>query len=176
MRELNFFDGITSATPPTQGIVGATALKVFANDAAYVTDKGAAAANGDAYYNSTDDVARLFRGGAWENVVTQPKITGTRGAPQAVTAGGGIAFVGKQVDNTWYVQGSGGAVTITANPRVAAGSFVGQRLRLVGRSDVNYVLMADGNGLSLNGDIQLDADRSIDLDWDGTNWREVCRN
>jgi hypothetical protein len=176
MRELDFDDGFTTETAPDQGTTSASALRNATDDANFVTLKGTPAADSDIYYNTTDDVIRFYRDGAWENVITQPKVTGSRGSPQSVTAVAGIAFTGKQSRNIWFVQGSGGAVTVTANPRISVGNFVGQQLRIVGRSDVNYVLLQDGNGLSLNGECQLDADRSIDLDWDGTNWREICRN
>lgn len=70
MRELDFFDGLTSASAPTQGITTATALKVYADDAAFVTGKGAAAANGDAYYNSTINFIRIYADGSWRSVTT----------------------------------------------------------------------------------------------------------
>lgn len=68
MRELDFTDGFESSTEPTQGRVTATALKVFANDAAYATDKGSAAAEGDAYYDSTLNVAKVHDGTSFKAV------------------------------------------------------------------------------------------------------------
>lgn len=174
MRELNFVDGFTSASEPTQNLVTATALKQYANDAAYVTGKGSAATDGDCYYNTTDDVIRVYRDGAWENV-DQPKVTGTRAAPSTIVLATGIAFTGKQNKNVWFVKGPASGGTISANPQVAVGSFVGQELELIGRSDADFLILEDGNGLSLNGTCQLDADSSITLSWDGTNWREKCR-
>lgn len=57
-----------SATLPA--FFQATGLKPFANDAAYVTAKGSAAATGDAYWNTSDDEIRAYNGAAWVTVVT----------------------------------------------------------------------------------------------------------
>lgn len=46
----------------------ATALKTFADDAAYVTDKGSAAAEGDFYSNTTLNKIRFYNGTAWRTV------------------------------------------------------------------------------------------------------------
>lgn len=101
-------------------------------------------------------------------------ITGSRASPQNIVAGVGILFVGRSSFQTWFVQGSGGAVTVTANPAISAG-VVGQSLRLVGRSDTNILTLNDGNGLDLNGPIILSSSSSIDLLFDGTNWVETSR-
>jgi hypothetical protein len=100
-------------------------------------------------------------------------VTGTRASPTSVTAAGftpGTAYRQRA-----FVQGSGGAVTITANPRIAAGSIVGQVLTLVGCSDTNTLTIAHGNGLVMNGPIELKADSKLHLSWDGTNWTEDGR-
>jgi len=49
----------------------ATGLKPFASDAAYVTAKGAPAAEGDSYWNSTNEELRGFIGAQWRSVLTQ---------------------------------------------------------------------------------------------------------
>lgn len=102
-------------------------------------------------------------------------LTGSRAAPQSIVAGTGIAFTGAQVFQTWYVQGNGGAVTVTANPAIAAAGSVGQKLRLIGRSDTNTLTLNDGNGLDLNGPIIMGASSVIDFEYDGTNWLETSR-
>lgn len=104
-----------------------------------------------------------------------PVLTGSRGSPSNITAAGGIAFTGSNYNNIWFIQGNAGAVTITANPQIAAGSAVGQVLKLVGRSNTNTVTIADGTGLSLNGGWVAQADSVMELLWDGTNWSEISR-
>ena len=43
-------------------------LLSFANDGDFVTAKGAAATGGDIYFNTTDDVVRVFDGTSWQTV------------------------------------------------------------------------------------------------------------
>ena len=104
-----------------------------------------------------------------------PMITGTRAAPSAIVAGTGIAFTGGDYTNIWFVEGDGGAVDITADPQIAAGTNVGQRLTVIGRNNTNTVTLEHGTGLSLNGTAVLAEDSAIDLMWDGTNWTELAR-
>lgn len=104
-----------------------------------------------------------------------PSITGTRASPTNITAGGGIAFSGSNYQNIAFIQGNGGAVTVTANPQIAAGTAVGQFLRVIGRSATNTVTLADGTGLSLNGTWVGGLDSILNLVWDGTNWTEMAR-
>lgn len=174
MRQLDFADGFETPTAPTQGTLTTTAMQVFADDAAYVTNKGSAAANGDFYYNSTTNNVRYYRSAAWVNLLAQV-ITGSRASPTAITVAGITASVSAQIEYQ-FVEGSGGAIDITANPQITAGTFSGQLLVLVGRSDTNTVKLEHGTGLALNGVCFLAADSSITLFWDGTNWVEVCRN
>lgn len=106
---------------------------------------------------------------------TAPTVSGSRASPTAITAGGGISFSASTYQNISFIQGSGGAVTVTANPQVAAGSSVGQTLSLIGRSATNTVTLADGTGLSLNGAWVGGLDSILNLVWDGTNWAETSR-
>lgn len=70
MRILDFSDGFESATEPLQGNVTANALKVFASDADFVTDKGSVATQGDVYSRSSDDVIRYHDGSAWVSLAS----------------------------------------------------------------------------------------------------------
>lgn len=103
------------------------------------------------------------------------QITGTRASPSSIVAGAGVAFSSTSFNNIWFIKGSGGAVTVSANPQIAAGSSVGQRLLLIGRDNTNTVTFSDGTGLDLDGPITLGAGASIELFWDGTNWSEIGR-
>jgi len=104
-----------------------------------------------------------------------PTITGSRGSPTNITAAGGIAFSAATYDNVSFIQGNAGAVTVTANPQIAAGSAVGQHLELVSRSATNTVTVADGTGLSLNGPWVGGLDSVLNLVWDGSAWVEQSR-
>lgn len=74
-----------------------------------------------------------------------------------------------------FVRTAGGAQLITANPQVQAGTTVGQELFLAGTSDADYPTLEDGNGLALNGPINLKKDAACALVWTGAYWMEVSR-
>lgn len=102
-------------------------------------------------------------------------VTGSTGAPQAITAAGGITSTAAVPFQTQFIAGSGGAVTVTAAAQVSAGTVVGQQMILVGASDVNTVSLSDGTGLSLNGAMTFFNHSALTLMWDGTVWTELGR-
>lgn len=65
MRVLDFDDGYSTSTSPTQGNLQANSLKQFATDGAFVADKGSAATDGDIYYNTNDDLVHVYENSAW---------------------------------------------------------------------------------------------------------------
>lgn len=137
-----------------------------ADSAAAAASAASAAASAAAAAASAIDAANASLG-----VV----VTGTLASPQNISASG-ITYVPANGDlQTWFVQGNGGPVTVTANPAISAALAPGKRLRLSGRSDTNTLTLNDGNGLDLNGPIVLGASSSIDLEFDGTNWMETGR-
>lgn len=136
-----------------------------------------ASASADGYMSSTtynlifSDLATLAAAGAAYVVY------GTYGAAQAITAGGGISASADQRQQR-YVVGSGGAVDVSANPQIAAGSIDGQEMRVIGTDDTNTVLLEHGTGLILNGSCTLRAGATIDLSWStgASAWIETGRN
>lgn len=102
-------------------------------------------------------------------------VTGSTGSPTAIVAGTGITPTGV-AQEIIFVQGSGGAVDITANPQIAAGTASGQKLTLIGCSDTNTVKIEEGTGLRLNGSYTMVNGSVITLNWDGSNWLEESRN
>jgi hypothetical protein len=105
-----------------------------------------------------------------------PRIYGTRGAPSALLAGTALAPTAGVIEQTHFIQGSGGAVDVSANPQIAAGTVVGQKLRLIACSNTNTVKYENGTGLILNGDYTMISSSLLALIWDGTNWVEEYRN
>lgn len=99
--------------------------------------------------------------------------TGSPSSPVTVGTSGITAPTDKQA--AVYTVSTGGAVTATANPRISAGSSMCQELQLFGTSDTNYVVLNDGNGLSMNGPINLKNKIAIRFMWDGTEWVETGR-
>lgn len=101
---------------------------------------------------------------------------GSRGTPNLITASG-LTILGIQRE-VQFIKGSGGPVVVTGAPAIAVGTTVGQELILVCVDNTNTVTLNDGNGLSLNGPIVMNATGAgawIYLVWDGTNWSEVSR-
>ncbi len=99
----------------------------------------------------------------------------TRGAPTAVTAAGGITPT-SALRQLRFLVGSPGAVVVSANPQIVAGTVIGQELLLTGTSDSLSVTIQNGTGLELNGPCVLKNGSRISLVWDGTVWGEIARN
>lgn len=122
---------------------------------------------------------------SWGVVSSTPDLFGTRSVPRTIVAGTGITSGASDMSTTAprqivFVDGSGG-VDITASPQVEAGTVVGQEMRVCGTDDTDFVLLENGDGLSLNGDAQLGKDDCINLTWLGSDgvtsdWVEQSRN
>ena len=105
-------------------------------------------------------------------------IEGSHSSPYSVIAGTTIPFAVGFPYIKKYIQGSAGPVTLTANPRIQAGTFEGQQIMLIGCSDTNTVSIDTGNGLIKNG-LDVMVDNSITIyNWDAAQakWVEVSRN
>ena len=105
-------------------------------------------------------------------------VENSHASPYAVVAGTTIPFTAGKARIKKYIQGSGGAVTLTANPRIQAGTIDGQELMLVGCSDTNTVSIDTGNGTQKNGmDVMVDGSVTIYC-WDAGQsiWLEISRN
>lgn len=101
---------------------------------------------------------------------------GTRAAPTAITAAGGVT-PGTAMRSIQFIKGSGGAVDITANPQIAVGTTVGQMMTLRVPTGEAGVFFEDGTGLSMNGPANLGVDTySLTFEWDGTEWFCIGRD
>lgn len=172
-RVLNFSDGQSSATTPL--IEGTTNFKQYANDAAYASDVGSPV-GGAVYYNTTLDVVQYYNDSSatWVIVGQGENVTASRGTPEDIVAGSGISPLGVYKESI-YIQGSGGAVDISANPQISAGTNSGDELILICVSDTNTIQLDDGDGLSLNGSFLMVNNSVIKLKWDGSTWLEQSR-
>lgn len=76
------------------------------------------------------------------------------------------------------VQGTPGAVTLSAATPIAAGAFNGQLLLLTGAHAANTVTIQTGGNVDLNGDITLGLGQSVMLVWNSTRsaWEELNRS
>ncbi len=98
---------------------------------------------------------------------------GLPAAPVLVTTAGLAAHSSQE--EMQIIVGSPGALTVTANPQIVAGTIVGQRLSIQGTDDAKAVTLTNGNGLSMNGDIELGQGDLILFFWDGVVWQEMYR-
>jgi len=124
------------------------------------------------YYDLTSSKWRIIGGSGGGGVVA----TGTSAAPSEIALSGITATVG--TDEDLYVDTASGEINVTANPQISAGTVEGQTLRVIGTSDVNYVVLETGNGLSLNGPWSSYNASVLTLRWDkaATLWVEVARS
>ena len=67
VKNLLFAEGVI-VTPPSNISTSVDSLMSFASDAAYVSDKGSAAVDGDLYYNTTVDRVKVYANSAWVEV------------------------------------------------------------------------------------------------------------
>jgi len=96
-------------------------------------------------------------------------VYGTIALPVVVVPATGVVSTRAQ-RQMHIIKSNGGAVNISANPKINAGSKIGQELLLVGGSDTDFILLTDGNGVKLNGTKKLKLNQTVLLVWDGTNW------
>ena len=160
---------------PTIVSLAAQAAAAAASAAAALVSEGAASSSAAAALISQNAAAASAAAAAISAASLVTNITGTRLAPTAITAGGGIAFSGSALFNTAYLSGSGGAVTITANPKIAAGTIIGQKLRLIVPTGANEITITDTNGVDLDGTLIMAAGSAAEFEWDGTNWFIISR-
>lgn len=102
-------------------------------------------------------------------------ITGSVASPTNITALGGITYLTGYHNQLIYLQGSGGNVTVTANPQISNGNADGDLLELRGCNASQKVTLADGTGLSMNGSFSLGAYDSLVFRWDTQKWVEISR-
>lgn len=100
---------------------------------------------------------------------------GSPSAPVSVIETDGISLlnVSREVQ---FVRSDGGAIIVTASPRVQRGIVQGQELLLMGTSDIDTVTLQNGNGLLLNGACILKNGASLYMLWRGDVWCEAGRN
>lgn len=125
------------------------------------------------YYDTAQLRWRIIGGSGGGGGVT---VTGTFTSPIEISASGITAIQG--VSEDIYVDTASGEVNVTANPQISAGTVDGQTLRITGTSNDNYILLEDGNGLSIQGSWSSYLNNVLSLRWDSTQsvWTEVTRS
>lgn len=154
MRLLNFFDGFTSATEPSAGVIGASQLQSYVDDAAFVTAKGSAAANGDMYYNTTANLVKVYQNGGWKSLPASAATAILTSSRLLVTDSNGlIAVLSVSSTEAGYLAGVTSAIQTQLDAKVAKADYTGKGVILVGTGAGTYVaLTAPATGQVLTGD------------------------
>lgn len=148
----------------------------YATDAAESAEDSAESATQSQTYSTaaaaSATAASLSAAAAAASAALLPfNVIGTRGAPITIDPLVGILFTSTSQWTDQYVQSNGGAGVISAAARIQAGNLLNQRLRLRGRSDANYLDIADGNGIKSGGQtVRLGVNSVAEYVWDGVDW------
>lgn len=110
------------------------------------------------------------------NFASRRKVTNTFGSPYSAQAGTSIAhgMTAQHDACLMYLKSNSGAVDMSANPQIAAGTADGQELELQFTSDTDTVLLEDGNGLAMpNGNVRSLQGTVLRFNWDNGSslWR-----
>ncbi len=100
-----------------------------------------------------------------DGVMASTFTANTPSSTTLITAAGGIT----PTKTLMRVAGDGGAIDITADPQIAAGTVDGQKLVLYGTHETNKVKIENGNGVRLDGGVFFDIG---DLDNLTLRWNE----
>jgi len=113
-----------------------------------------------------------------------PQVIGSVGAAIEIIAADGIdptTFVApKQLDrfeNTIFIKGVSGGTVVSHNPQIKVGSFVGQKLNLIGTSDSLSVTLVDGLGVNTGGQTIIFKNGTVfTFIWTGSTWTILSTN
>lgn len=158
-----YIDGLE--VPKSKRMLGGA---VIAFDPTYIPQPGQ---DVQAFYFITANLVMPPTGGGGNGAY---EVSGSPASPTTIVAAVGVIPTA-DARQLWFINSSGGAQAVSAIPQVEAGSAIGQELTLIGTSDVNYISLADGNGLSLNGAINMKNKMALSLIWDSVVWSEVSR-
>lgn len=129
--------------------------------------------NTDIVDNGNGTITISSTGGGGGSIETH----GSASSPVAIAPGVGIVPT-SAAEQVWWVTPSGGAgaVPITASPAIAAGTGVGQRLKLKSVADTTYLVIPNNSGTDQDGPVSMGTyGQAIDYTWDGLNWSEDSR-
>lgn len=154
-RHLLMYGDTTASTPPS----GFYNLYVKSTD-------------GKAYKRDSAGLESQLGGGALV-------VSGTPSAPNTITAAGGVTFTYSNGERQliFLIGDTTTGTDITANPQITATTSTAYNLELwlMGTDDTRPIILDDGNGLSLNGQMTLNNKSLLQLLWNGSTWVETGR-
>lgn len=152
-KKIDFFDGVESATAPTEGTIAVASLQSYANDAAYETANGPGQPN-NIYFNTTLNKIRYY-GTSWTTIevdgdyltVLTGDVTST-GAPSAATTIANDVVSNAKLANVPTSTFKGRTTAGTGDPEDLTVSQAKTLLNLTGTNsgDQTITLTGDVNG------------------------------
>ena len=116
----------------------------------------------------------------WRHLLA-PVVFSDVSTPMSIVAGTGITVIADKMsqyakEQVLFIEGdSAGESNISANPQIGAGAFAGQIMKLVGCNNDDFILLENGDGLSLNGEWRSYEGSMLVLMWNGVVWTEENR-
>lgn len=160
---LKFIEGL-DVQPISQGAVEAGAIKSYASEADFVTDKGSAAADGDIFRNSTTDII-MYYDGAWFPLFDDPPTVKNA----LVDTDSIVINLKKPGVQSFLVEGNVAACTLSNQPFGLAAPKDGALICLIGTSDAKTVTLNYSDtdyGLYMNmGTRTLEKGKTITFKW-----------
>jgi hypothetical protein len=154
-RHLLMYGDTTASTPPA----GFYNLYVKSTD-------------GKAYKKDSAGLESQLGGGALV-------VTNTPAAPGTITAAGGITFTFSNGERQlmFLIGDTTTGTDITANPQINATTTTAYNLELwlMGTDNTRPIILDDGTGLTLNGQMTLNNNSLLKLLWNGSTWIETGR-
>lgn len=164
-RALTFAEGV-STSGPTTTFLQTTQFATYADEATFVSNKGSAAADGDAFYDTTLDVVKIYANGAWQIIYDDSDtnvalLTGTQTFSGAKTFSSAVT-VSDSTSSTTKDTGSivtEGGIGIEENLNVGGNAIITGDLTVNGTTTtVDDLVVTDETITVNNGGTQANAD------------------
>jgi hypothetical protein len=164
-RTLTFAEGV-STSGPTTTFLQTTQFATYADEATFVSNKGSAAADGDAFYDTTLDVVKIYANGAWQIIYDDSDtnvalLTGTQTFSGAKTFSSAVT-VSDSTSSTTKDTGSivtEGGIGIEENLNVGGNAIITGDLTVNGTTTtVDDLVVTDETITVNNGGTQANAD------------------
>ena len=148
-RVVKFAEGVDTGAPTTT-FLNATQFGTYADDAAYVSSKGSAAADGDVYYNTTNDVIRFYKNGAWTDVTDETTLSTTLGSYVDKSSSESVGGVKTFTSNVIVSDATSSTTKDTGSIVTEGGIGVEENLNVGGNAVITRDLTVSGTTTTVN--------------------------
>lgn len=123
----------------------------------------------------TETLVNANAQGTFNDPLIVQAVTGSIASPVIVAQSATITIDRYAMKQTIFVASSTGAYSLTSNPQISPGLYVGQTVTIIGTDDTDAFTFVDGAGLELNGPALIKNESQLELIWDGSVWSEISR-